>query len=73
MVEDLLYGQLAKRLPESVLRKIYYAHDRVHWDQIEVCFYVWHADYLKSYHTVRIDKADWLNDASIARLCLECP
>ena len=65
-----LWNHTHRLLPESVHAKIYYVHHRVHWNQIEVCF---HKPGQQKGHVVRIPKEDWLNDAAIARLCLECP
>lgn len=64
-----LSWQLSLSLPDSVYRKIFYVHERVHWDEIEVRFEK--SD--RTWHVVRIPKDQWLNDATIARLCLECP
>lgn len=60
-----LCEDLRKALPASVFAKIESVYGRIHWPHVDVWF--------DNSHQLRIRKADWLNAAAIARICLECP
>jgi hypothetical protein len=68
MNEVDLWQQLTKAIPASLCPKIAYVFKRKYWTGIEVGFYTG-----RGVHVVVISEDDWLNDATIARLCLEAP
>jgi hypothetical protein len=69
MNEVYLWHQLTKAIPASVCSKIAYVFERQYWPEVEVGFYTGRS----VLHVVVIPKNEWLNDATIARLCLEAP
>ena len=68
MNEVELWQQLGKVLPPRVHAQIHWVHERIYWSDFEISFRTH-----QGYKIVRIPKGHWLNDAAIARLCLEAP
>ena len=68
MDEYELLARAHKELPPRVCDKILWVYDRRHFDVISVAFRAVDG----SEKHIDISRKDWLNDAAVARLCLEC-
>jgi hypothetical protein len=75
MNEEKMQAGLREVLPPRLFDRVAWVFERQYWDTIVVAFYIDPAlgVRLANIKIVNIPKADWLNDAAIARICFEAP